>query len=172
MPTLQSHWKHPSLCMVCTSMHQLQADGWQIRLHNAFVDRALVNLTYRNIKESLRPLVMACRHLVDLPWPHSDPTWHHTMSDSIRIPDSIDLQRLQAMQLVAKMKESADKHGVGFIGGFIAPNGEKFIMSNLDDEDSQALLPDNLKWQQWNYLFYLLFWFVFHCSWIIYFTND
>jgi len=67
------------------------------------------------------------------------------MSDSIRIPDSIDLQRLQAMQLVAKMKESADKHGVGFIGGFIAPNGEKFIMSNMDDEDTQALLPDNLK---------------------------
>ncbi len=67
------------------------------------------------------------------------------MSDSIRIPESIDLQRLQAMQLVAKMKESADKHGVGFIGGFIAPNGEKFIMSNMDDEDTQALLPDNLK---------------------------
>jgi len=67
------------------------------------------------------------------------------MSDSIRIPDSVDLQRLQAMQLVAKMKESADKHGVGFIGGFIAPNGEKFIMSNMDDEDTQALLPDNLK---------------------------
>jgi hypothetical protein len=67
------------------------------------------------------------------------------MSDSIRIPDSIDTQRLQAMQLVAKMKESADKHGVGFIGGFIAPNGEKFIMTNMDDEDTQALLPDNLK---------------------------
>jgi hypothetical protein len=67
------------------------------------------------------------------------------MSDSIRIPDSVDLQRLQAMQLVAKMKESADKNGVGFIGGFIAPNGEKFIMSNMDDEDTQALLPDNFK---------------------------
>jgi hypothetical protein len=67
------------------------------------------------------------------------------MSDSIRIPDSIDLQRLQAMQLVAKMKESADKNGIGFIGGFIAPNGEKFIMSNMDDDDTQALLPDNLK---------------------------
>ena len=67
------------------------------------------------------------------------------MSDSIRIPDSIDTQRLQAMQLVAKMKESADKHGVGFIGGFIAPDGEKFIMTNMDDEDTQALLPDNLK---------------------------
>jgi selenophosphate synthetase-related protein len=67
------------------------------------------------------------------------------MSDSIRIPDSIDIQRLQAMQLVAKMKESADKHGVGFIGGFISPDGQKFIMTNLNDEDSQALLPDNLK---------------------------
>ncbi len=67
------------------------------------------------------------------------------MSDKIRIPDSIDIQRLQAMQLVAKMKESADKHGVGFIGGFVSPDGQKFIMTNMDDEDTQALLPDNLK---------------------------
>ncbi len=77
------------------------------------------------------------------------------MSDSLRIPDSIDLQRLEAMQLVAKMKESADKHGIGFIGGFVAPDGQKFIMSNMDDDDSQALLPDNLKWQQLNSWFYL-----------------
>jgi len=62
-----------------------------------------------------------------------------------RIPDSLDMERLQAMQLVAKMKESADKYGIGFIGGFIAPNGEKFVMSNMDEEDSQALLPDDLK---------------------------
>ena len=62
-----------------------------------------------------------------------------------RIPDSLDMQRLQAMQLVAKMKESADKYGVGFIGGFVAPNGEKFVMSNMDDDETQALLPDNLK---------------------------
>ena len=62
-----------------------------------------------------------------------------------RIPDSLDMQRLQAMQLVAKMKESADKNGIGFIGGFVAPNGEKFVMSNMDDEDTQLLLPDNLK---------------------------
>jgi hypothetical protein len=67
------------------------------------------------------------------------------MSDSLRIPDSIDLQRLQAMQLVAKMKESADRQGVGFIGGFVSPDGQKFIMTNMDDEDAQALLPDNLK---------------------------
>ena len=63
----------------------------------------------------------------------------------LRIPDSVDLQRLQAMQLVAKMKESADRQGIGFIGGFVAPDGQKFIMTNMDDEDAQALLPDNLK---------------------------
>jgi hypothetical protein len=66
-------------------------------------------------------------------------------SNTPRIPDSLDMQRLQAMQLVAKMKESADKNGIGFIGGFIAPNGEKFVMSNMDDEDTETYLPDNLK---------------------------
>jgi hypothetical protein len=49
------------------------------------------------------------------------------------------------MQLTAKMKESADKYGVGFIGGFIAPDGEVFYMSNMNDEDTQALMPDQLK---------------------------
>ena len=68
-----------------------------------------------------------------------------TTPNSPRIPDSLDMQRLEAMQLVAKMKESADKHGIGFIGGFVASNGEKFVMSNMDDDDTQALLPDNLK---------------------------
>ena len=62
-----------------------------------------------------------------------------------RIPDAIDTQRLQAMQLVAKMKESADKYGVGFVGGFISPNGEKFVMTNMTEEDSQFLLPEDLK---------------------------
>jgi len=68
-----------------------------------------------------------------------------TESNLPRIPDSMDMQRLQAMQLVAKMKESADKYGVGFIGGFISPSGEKFIMTNMDEADSQALLPEDLK---------------------------
>lgn len=67
------------------------------------------------------------------------------MSRKISIPNSINFNNLAAMQLVAKMKESADKHGIGFIGGFISPDGEKFIMTNMDDEDSQALLPENLK---------------------------
>ena len=68
-----------------------------------------------------------------------------TESNLPSIPDSMDMQRLQAMQLVAKMKESADKYGVGFIGGFISPSGEKFIMTNMDEADSQALLPEDLK---------------------------
>jgi selenophosphate synthetase-related protein len=57
----------------------------------------------------------------------------------------VDRQRLEAMQLVAKMKESADKFGVGFVGGFISPDGQKFLMSNMDETDTQALLPEDLK---------------------------
>lgn len=67
------------------------------------------------------------------------------MSDKLRIPDSIDQQRLAAMQLVARMKESADKNGVGFIGGFISPDGQKFVMTNMEDDDFQQLLPDELQ---------------------------
>ena len=67
------------------------------------------------------------------------------MSDQLRIPDSIDAQRLAAMQLVAKMKESADRHGIGFVGGFIAPDGQKFVMTNMDDEETNMFLPEDLK---------------------------
>jgi hypothetical protein len=62
-----------------------------------------------------------------------------------RIPDAVDRQRLEAMQLVARMKESADKFGVGFVGGFISHDGEKFLMTNMDEADTQALLPEDLK---------------------------
>jgi len=62
-----------------------------------------------------------------------------------RIPDSVDFQRLQAMQFVARMKEAADRNGNGFIGGFVAPDGQKFIMTNMDETDTQMLLPDDLK---------------------------
>jgi len=62
-----------------------------------------------------------------------------------RIPDAVDQRRLEAMQLVAKMKESADKHGIGFVGGFITPDGEKFVMTNMDDTDTKALMPEDLK---------------------------
>lgn len=68
-----------------------------------------------------------------------------TTPNTPRIPDSIDIQRLQAMQLVAKMKESADRFGMGFIGGFIAPDGQKFVMTNMDEDDTNALMPKDLK---------------------------
>jgi hypothetical protein len=44
-----------------------------------------------------------------------------------RIPDAIDKQRLQAMQL------------------FVSPDGQKFMMTNMDEADTNALLPDDLK---------------------------
>ena len=62
-----------------------------------------------------------------------------------RIPDAVDRQRLEAMQLVARMKESADKFGIGFVGGFISPDGQKFMMTNMNEDDTQALLPEDLK---------------------------
>ena len=62
-----------------------------------------------------------------------------------RIPSSIHQQELEAMHYIAKLKESADKLGIGFIGGFIGPNGDKFVMSNLNDDDQQLLLPEHLK---------------------------
>ena len=62
-----------------------------------------------------------------------------------QVPDTLSPQHLQAMHLVAKMKASADKHGIGFVGGFIAPDGKKFMMTNMNEEDTQFLLPDDLK---------------------------
>ena len=67
------------------------------------------------------------------------------MNNKPRIPDSVDAQKLAYMQLTAKMKESADEHGIGFIGGFVSPDGEVFSMTNLDEEDAMRLLPDDLK---------------------------
>ena len=61
-----------------------------------------------------------------------------------QVPDTLSPQYLQAMHLVAKMKASADKHGVGFVGGFVSPSGEKFIMTNMNETDTTALLPEDL----------------------------
>ena len=69
-----------------------------------------------------------------------------TPDNTPRIPDALDTERLQAMQVVAKMKESADKLGIGFIGGFISPDGQKFVMTNMEDQnDINALMPEDLK---------------------------
>lgn len=62
-----------------------------------------------------------------------------------KIPDSLHRQELEAMHYIAKLKESADKLAIGFIGGFIAPNGEKFVMTNMDEDDQELLMPEHLK---------------------------
>jgi hypothetical protein len=66
---------------------------------------------------------------------------------NIQIPDNIPpTDKLASMELVAKMRAAADKVGAGFIGGFIAPDGTKFIQTNLDDEDDiNNLLPEDLR---------------------------
>lgn len=51
--------------------------------------------------------------------------------------DAPTMQQLAAMQLVARMKEAADKCGAGFVGGFIDENGNRFMMSNLEESDIQ-----------------------------------
>jgi len=66
------------------------------------------------------------------------------MSNELSIPDALSNNKLQAMAFVAKMKEAADNAGCGFIGGFIDPNGEKFIMSNFSDEERDQYLPQEL----------------------------
>lgn len=63
----------------------------------------------------------------------------------LKIPHVINSEMLEAMQYVAKMKESADRHGMGFVGGFVTPNGEKFVMTNMSEEDTSLLIPGDLK---------------------------
>ena len=68
------------------------------------------------------------------------------MTDSIQVPDSLPTDdKLYAMSLVAKMKDAADRVGAGFIGGFIAPDGTKFISTNMDEDDPNFIIPDNLR---------------------------
>jgi len=68
-----------------------------------------------------------------------------TNDNNLSIPDSVDSRKLEAMQFVAKMKEAAERCGAGFIGGFITEDGERFVMTNMDDDDAIAFMPENLK---------------------------
>jgi len=47
--------------------------------------------------------------------------------------DAPTMRQLAGMQLVARMKEAADKVGAGFVGGFIDENGNRFMMSNMGE---------------------------------------
>lgn len=68
-----------------------------------------------------------------------------TDSNNSIAPISISKDILEALALVAKMKDAADKHGIGFVGGFISPDGQKYIMSNMDDDSTRDLCPGGLK---------------------------
>ena len=67
-----------------------------------------------------------------------------------RIPDSVDMQRLKKMEMVAKMKAFADERGMGFVGGYYdEKTGELFQMDNLPEgidipNLTDPLLPDDL----------------------------
>ena len=70
-----------------------------------------------------------------------------TNDNNLSIPVSIDSRKLEAMQFVAKMKEAAERYGAGFIGGFITEDGERFVMTNMEDQDDiDRLMPDSLQW--------------------------
>jgi hypothetical protein len=50
------------------------------------------------------------------------------------------------MQFVAKMKEAAARCGAGFIGDFITDDGERFVMTNMEDQDDiDRLMPESLR---------------------------
>ena len=51
--------------------------------------------------------------------------------------DTLSPGQLNAMRFVARMKEAADKAGIGFVGGFVSPTGERFLMSNMDADENQ-----------------------------------
>lgn len=77
---------------------------------------------------------------------HFTPT--ETIVSDITTPNNIpDPDKLAAMQMVAKMRAAADKAGISFVGGFIAPDGSKFMMNNLGDDDDaiNQMLPNSLR---------------------------
>ena len=73
-----------------------------------------------------------------------------------RIPDSVDMQRLKKMEMVAKMKAFADERGMGFVGGYYdEKTGELFQMDNLPEgvdmsDITNNILPNDLNTEEPN----------------------
>ena len=73
-----------------------------------------------------------------------------------RIPDSVDMERLKKMEMVAKMKSFADQRGMGFVGGYYdEKTGELFQMDNLPEgidmsEITNNILPNDLNTEEPN----------------------
>ena len=77
-------------------------------------------------------------------------------SNKPRIPDSVDMQRLKKMEMVAKMKAFADQRGMGFVGGYYdEKTGELFQMDNLPEgvdmsDITNNILPNDLNTEEPN----------------------
>ena len=73
-----------------------------------------------------------------------------------RIPDSVDMERLKKMEVVAKMKALADQRGMGFVGGYYdEKTGELFQMDNLPEgvdmsDITNNILPNDLNTEEPN----------------------
>ena len=62
-----------------------------------------------------------------------------------RVPDSVDMQRLKKMEMVAKMKSFADQRGMGFVGGYYdEKTGELFQMNNLPEGVDMSDITNNI----------------------------
>ena len=62
-----------------------------------------------------------------------------------RIPDSVDMERLKKMEVVAKMKAFADQRGMGFVGGYYdEKTGELFQMDNLPEGVDMSDITNNI----------------------------
>jgi len=80
-------------------------------------------------KNRNKQLVKNLMNTID--WPENDDT------DDLANQDKYSIEQLHAMRLVARMKEAADRVGAGFVGGFVTPTGQRFMMSNVDENDIQ-----------------------------------
>jgi len=95
------------------------------------MDPQLFLFRHQNLHYIARKTRIIMAQMNNLDWEAND------SSKDLSQQDQYSMEQLRAMQLVAKMKESADKMGAGFVGGFISPTGERFMMSNVDADDVQ-----------------------------------
>ena len=66
-------------------------------------------------------------------------------SNKPRIPDSVDMNRLKKMEMVAKLKAFADQKGMGFVGGYYdEKTGELFQMDNLPEGVDMSDITNNI----------------------------
>lgn len=95
------------------------------------MDPQLFLFRHQNLHYIARKTRIIMAQMNNLDWEAND------SSKDLSQQNQYSMEQLRAMQLVAKMKESADKMGAGFVGGFISPTGERFMMSNVDADDVQ-----------------------------------